>query len=658
MRSLRRSNVVAAAFLASLSLLASEDPSLSSSRQSGARAGSGFAGALSVTIPSDISRAEVVDGSAAARERLLALAHGCLASRWHGTLLPGHDTQVQRDETAAIRKLDVVITLLDSDGEPILPDLERLSERSAVGAATNELRFTFDSTLYPWSPDEVSRLTSALARFYPVAKAVYGPPAFDITVNVVKNPTIGYAGAYTPPLNTITLSDGENLDVLCHEMIHAFRDDLIAAPSIYEEGMVRAAEIEVYDRLGFDTWISGHDYTYDRYYDALNTEAIGAKNGNFFFNVPATFLVLRYQLAGYAWGKAVIESPSFLADFNRAYLVRAIGEPAVRQDAAALRQIAASVLRGVEGTDFDTWYGLQGVFETMPPEGCQLYSRINQYTVDYFCRDSSGTETMQSGAIIDWSVYDHHGTLMSSGSETTTSYGWISTGSPPSDYAGRLTVAASVSGQPFITTSALRSMRGESGTFGVFGVVPSALLGTVTVSSLDEKAVRSTVPVRDGEFYAPAVAGKRGRFRAALQTSDGRRVARRFTRDWGSYFLTMDCGTTRPLATTTAIVSSRNPSIAGRDVTFDAVVTATPPAVFASGVVTFRAGQVAISGCADLDLTTSGKATCTTASLAAGSYSITAAFAPDCGFGASASAPLTQVVASGVRRRLQPSTRP
>ena len=599
-----------------------------------------------------MSRAEVIEGSTATRERLLALAHARLAADWCRASSATIESPAQREELADLRRLDVLVAFLDSSGDPILPDLEHLGERLAVGAEANELRFTFDSTQYPWSPDEVSRLTSALAQFYPVAKAVYGPPAFDITVNVVKDPTIGYAGVYNRTLNTITLSNGESLDALCHEMIHAFRDEFLAALSAYEEGMTRAAEIEVYDRLGLDNWLSGHDYTYDRYYDALSTSAIGVRDG-IYKETSTTFMLLRYQLAGYAWGKATIENPSFLADFNRQYYGRA-ADPLVRRDVSALRQIAASVQRTVEGRDFESWYDLQGIFATMPPEGCQLYSRINQYTVDFFCRDSAGTETVQSGALIDWSLYDHHGALMSSGSATTSAYGWIDTGLPPPDYSGRLIVAGAVRGRPEISTSAMRLPLGDGGDYGVFGVVPSALLGTVTVSSLDQSAASSTVQVTDGGFYARDLAGLRGRFRATLQTSDGRRLARRFTKDWGSYFLTMDCGTAPAAGTTAGITSSSSTSIAGHDVTFAATVSVIGhPTVLASGVVGFTADSAAIPGCAGLDLTGSGVATCTTAFLAPGSHSIVASFAPDCGFGASVSVPIAQAVVRGVRRHIR-----
>ena len=44
--------------------------------------GSRCAGTVFVTIPPDMSRAEVIEGSTATRERLLALAHARLAADW------------------------------------------------------------------------------------------------------------------------------------------------------------------------------------------------------------------------------------------------------------------------------------------------------------------------------------------------------------------------------------------------------------------------------------------------------------------------------------------------------------------------------------------------------------------------------------------------
>jgi hypothetical protein len=99
--------------------------------------------------------------------------------------------------------------------------------------------------------------------------------------------------------------------------------------------------------------------------------------------------------------------------------------------------------------------------------------------------------------------------------------------------------------------------------------------------------------------------------------------------------------------TTTAIMSSPNPSTLGQSVTFTATVTSTSPGT-PSGTVTFFASAASIgpqpvpTGTAVLN--PQGIATFTTAGPAAGTFSITADYSGDTAFAGSTSAALTQTV--------------
>ena len=134
-----------------------------------------------------------------------------------------------------------------------------------------ELTFTFDSPGNPWSADELTTLRQELNDFYPVARVLYGVPASALSVNIRKVLTTAYSGEYNPTLNEIGLLDAAHPDVLCHEMLHAFRDDLMVRLSSFEEGMVRAVEIEVFNRLPSYSYPLGknHSYSYDVYYEGL-----------------------------------------------------------------------------------------------------------------------------------------------------------------------------------------------------------------------------------------------------------------------------------------------------------------------------------------------------------------------------------------------------
>src|SRR6266581_4478963 len=95
-------------------------------------------------------------------------------------------------------------------------------------------------------------------------------------------------------------------------------------------------------------------------------------------------------------------------------------------------------------------------------------------------------------------------------------------------------------------------------------------------------------------------------------------------------------------ATTTALVSSANPSVFGQSVTFTATVSS--PVGIPTGTVTFLDGASSL-GTGTLD--SSGMATLTTASLAVGAHSITASYGGDTNFNPSTSSPLSQTVNKG-----------
>jgi uncharacterized delta-60 repeat protein len=99
-----------------------------------------------------------------------------------------------------------------------------------------------------------------------------------------------------------------------------------------------------------------------------------------------------------------------------------------------------------------------------------------------------------------------------------------------------------------------------------------------------------------------------------------------------------------PLATTTTLTSSLNPSTSGRSVTFTATVTASYSHDTPTGTASFYDGSTLLgSG----TLSTAGGVTTasfTTASLATGTHSITATYGGDSNDLSSTSAPLSQVV--------------
>ena len=95
-------------------------------------------------------------------------------------------------------------------------------------------------------------------------------------------------------------------------------------------------------------------------------------------------------------------------------------------------------------------------------------------------------------------------------------------------------------------------------------------------------------------------------------------------------------------ATTTVVTAAPNPAIVGGTITFTATVATNPAGGMPTGAVNFLANGTIALGTANLDAT--GKATVTNATLAAGSYQITAVYAGDTNDAGSTSAAITEVV--------------
>lgn len=472
---------------------------------------------LYVAIPSDVLREDVVNAGDALKDRLHRLVQARVAAQ---------PPQPQ----------DLIVVFVDRAGRPILPDLEAAREQSRT--ETGNLAFTFTSPTYPWTAEEQIALTSALNDFYPVARTIYGDPAFDITVNIRKDPTSPFPGLYYASLNEIVMRTADALDALCHEMIHAFRDDNVISLASFEEGMTRTAEVEVFNRLAdYTHWDENHNYTYDVYYEGLNLPKIGSAGGGFFNGYVAP--LLRYQLAGYAWAKVLIEDRRFLSDFNAQLYRIALTDSSATSTESTLLAIADRMESRTEGIPFRQWYGLQGILDTSPPAGYFIYQRLNQFTVDFFVRDTNGAETMQPNVLVEWAVYDFRDTLLSAGSAITTANGWADfVPVLPADYTGRIRVVVDTAGPDGVIsdTSYRAAIKTET---GLFGIVPDADFGVLTVTRLGHGSARVTVNVTKGAFSAPLLAGVKGRFHAVFRGTLGERRSRWFNKDAGDYFLVM-----------------------------------------------------------------------------------------------------------------------
>ncbi len=272
---------------------------------------------------------------------------------------------------------------------PILPDLDRAWQTGTpIGDPNNNITFEFEG----FSTRDETMFRSYLDRAMPMARVVYGPPAFDITVKVIQDDQLHalQGGTYDVTTNELRLppppqSGGRNVPedtfVLMLLVLNAFHDDVALFYDGWEQGMIGAAatvvQISPNVSPGYDPANPGPFYS-GSIYDAVNQPSLG--NSTWFPDSGFSgMLVWRIAQARGAWFKCYIEDPTFFSRFNAQYYARlnslSPAEQAVLPgDTPSLLEICATVLPTVEGQSFFNWYQQQGVLDTSVAVGPKLYT--------------------------------------------------------------------------------------------------------------------------------------------------------------------------------------------------------------------------------------------------------------------------------------------
>ena len=409
--------------------------------------------------------------------------------------------------------------------------------------------FTFASPAHPWTTDELEQLRSWTAVGSPQLNAlahVVGAPEAGATINVSHDPTIASAGFYYPGADQIVLRD-LRMSVLLHELNHAVHGSWVISNSVWEEGMARAAEMREMGLLAADGIVEDqyslhHSYPYNTYYENSNRAVIGVRDGSIWDLGEPALRLLRYEQAGYAFGKVLIENPDAFRKFN-SELFR---QPSGSLSPSGLRTLLSRAQPFVEGVPTARWARRQRVLRATSAEGCVLLQRPSQFSVDFLCRDAAGVETPQAGATVRLDVYDSNNRMIFTGQDVTTALGWVSFGPPTTGSYRRLRLVASVVSGPSAPTSTyFRSdTPGDDSTLGVFGVVRNRESGTVTLTSPDGQFESVTVPVTDGGFHVQSLRSLRGPVEATF-SGGGLTATRRFNKDASPYSVVMRATTPR-----------------------------------------------------------------------------------------------------------------
>ncbi len=293
------------------------------------------------------------------------------------------------------------------EGQVQLPDLVRAMQGgNGLGDPANDITFQFQG----FTGTEAAALQGYLDGAMPKARMIYGPPAFDITVTVIRDDSLAeiQGGIYDASANEIHLAPlsgnyVEDTFVLMMLVLNAFHDDVAFFYDAWEQGFIGAAatavQISPGVAPGYDPVVPGPFYCLS-VYEAENQPELG--NSTFY---PASgfagMLVWRVAMARAAWYKCYIEDPQFFANFNQIYYQSFYeGLPG---DIPGLKDIATSAIGTVEGMNFYDWYERQYVLDTSVRTGSKLYTwniplvQSVALIAEHYSTDSSGDESPRGG---------------------------------------------------------------------------------------------------------------------------------------------------------------------------------------------------------------------------------------------------------------------
>lgn len=451
-------------------------------------------------------------------------------------------------------RTDIKIRFTDPNGEILY------FSKKANTLIENELTFSFNSPLQPWSFSELNTLKKCINDFYVNIKYIFGNPFTSDTVNIVKDSNLGAAAIYG--LNTITIkSASANLDVLCHEMIHAFSGELIKNIWSYEEGMTRSIEIKVMDRLrNYSYWNHSHSYNLDVFYELHNNRKISERNGN--IGNVLSMLLLSYQVSAYAWTKIYIEDNDFFKKYNELFYQKVYekGHSNISED--DLSAILFSVRDSVENTPIKDWYKRQYIFKGEVPDGAFIYSRISYDNQTADCLERFTTPfgwgiTPIINANVTWHAYDYQNNILDQGNTSTNMYGVgsVEFSSIDKPVYERIKVISSFDNRAKDTV--YRTIGYLDNYLGVFGVITFADSGTIKISNMFNSDDYYSTIVSKGFFLFPTLYNKKGSFRVTFKSHDNIEYTRVFNKDASSYFLLID----KKTSDVTNVLSDYDPKI-------------------------------------------------------------------------------------------------
>lgn len=492
---------------------------------------------LTIRLPPGITGKDVVRGDSSTREMLRKSIRGTLPS-------------------GAKNNFDAIVVFVDDQGKPVLPGPDKqpskclMKTTAALAAAENHMSFTFNSPTQPWTSQQVLNLSAQCNTFDSVLTGIMGPPSYTCTVNISKDTTINYAGLYSS--NEILLRTYNDPSVICHELVHAFHGAFIIGSQIFEEGMARSIEIEAMDVCPqYNAGYAEKNYSYYFYtcYEFMNTPGMGGAYGAFYNGLNPALMLARYDIAGYAWSKILIENPDFFKNYHRQFYDRMAANGTFGGTCDSLFTLVESSADSVEGKPIRQWIKGQHILDYSITPGDEIVMRTGSWVFNCFSRDVIGGENAVGGIQVDATFADCDGFAVSVFTQTTSAtYGCADFNPLFDSYAGRVRASITAhfgSGPLNRTFFRLPRDSWSTGTAGVLGVIKNETSGNIVITRLDTTTgVTASASVANGAFYINAFENVRGCFRADFTRRDGSTVTKYFNKGASAYGVFID--DTRP----------------------------------------------------------------------------------------------------------------
>lgn len=247
-----------------------------------------------------------------------------------------------------------------------------------------------------WSDEQKTKMQTFVNNMYPILEQLYGPPANNYTVTVVRDLSFGNSAMFLPELDQIRMNDNFYPQLLTHELIHAFRNDFTITSnqnweydptlSSFEEGFAQGVSYEAMNKYvqtypndiivdPNSLWQSNYDWDND--YQNMPE----LRGTDFWSDSGGTNLHwLRYEMAAAALRKLNLESADFYKRFNQEYYRRINASPStLRSSRDLMVDIIKTLTPTVEGKPAQSWVDSQYVFHSQNVYGNKIFHRIQDY---------------------------------------------------------------------------------------------------------------------------------------------------------------------------------------------------------------------------------------------------------------------------------------